>query len=86
RMLTMFWRAAPQRGIPIRKLWGKPIYGRGIDWRSACVRVGDVERHVRANRTTKLSDTMPTTITDGTLLFPHELMFIMPGQERSRRS
>ncbi|MBX4937056.1 MULTISPECIES: hypothetical protein [Rhizobium] len=82
RMLTGFWGRGSQRGIPIRKTWGKPIYDRGvdqdIDWQSAYVRVGDVERHVWENRTTKLSDTMPTTITDGTVLYPHELMLIMP--------
>ncbi|MQW25199.1 hypothetical protein [Sinorhizobium meliloti] len=53
------------------------MYGQA-DWRTARVRVGYVERHVWENRTTKLSDTMPTRITDGTLLYPHELMFIMP--------
>lgn len=77
RMFPRFWGAPAQRGIPIRKPWANSMYGRA-DWRTARVRVGDVERHVWENRTTKLSDTMPTRITDGTLLYPHELMFIMP--------
>ncbi|NRQ18467.1 hypothetical protein [Ensifer sesbaniae] len=71
-MLPRFWGAPLLRGIP-----SNPIYAR-FDWRTADVRVGDVEHHIWKNRTTKLSDTMPTTITDGTEFYPHELMFIMP--------
>lgn len=33
----------------------------------------------RQNRATKLSDTIPTTITDGTKLNPHDLMFHHTG-------
>jgi hypothetical protein len=75
--LSQFWTNPAQRHIPIRTSAGTIINGR-IDWRSAYIRVCDVERHVRENRGTKLSDTTPTTITDGTKLYPHDLMFIMP--------
>ncbi|WP_018240786.1 hypothetical protein [Ensifer sp. BR816] len=76
-VLPRFWGAPSQKDIPVRKPWENSMYGRA-DWRSAHVRVGDVEQHIWKNRTTKLSDTTPTTITDGTELYPHELMFIMP--------
>jgi Uncharacterized protein conserved in bacteria len=76
-MLTKFWTFPAQRHIPIRNEAGVPYTGT-IPWRHAFVRVGDVEEHIRDNRATKLSDTTPTTITDGSKLYPHDLMFIMP--------
>ncbi|MQW64030.1 hypothetical protein GHK33_15710 [Sinorhizobium meliloti] len=77
RGLSAFWTNPAQREIPVRTASGLPLHGK-IDWQVAHIRVGDVERHIRNSRTTKLSDTSPTTTTDGTLLYPHELMFIMP--------
>jgi hypothetical protein len=75
--LSQFWTNPAQRHIPVRTSSGGIINDR-IDWRSAFVRVGDIEHHIRSNRSTKLSDTTPTTITDGTRLYPHDLMFILP--------
>ncbi|OHV78182.1 hypothetical protein [Ensifer sp. LCM 4579] len=77
RGLSAFWTNPAQREIPVRTASGLPLDGK-IDWQVAHIRVGDVERHIRDSRTTKLSDTSPTTTADGTLLYPHELMFIMP--------
>jgi hypothetical protein len=77
RGLSTFWTNSLQRHIPVRTSSGVPLDGR-IDWQSAYIRVGDVEQHIRDNRATKLSDTSPTTTTDGTLLYPHDLMFIVP--------
>lgn len=76
-MLTKFWTNPAQRHIPIRDETGLPYRG-AIPWRNAFVRVGDVEEHIGENRATKLSDINPTTTTAGTLLYPHDLMFIMP--------
>ncbi|MBB3146380.1 hypothetical protein FHS21_002795 [Phyllobacterium trifolii] len=75
--LSGFWTKVPQRSIPVRAASGIP-FGGSIDWRSAHVRVGDVERYIRENRLTKRSDTRPTMTTDGRLLYPYDLMFIMP--------
>ncbi len=75
--LSQFWTSPAQRQIPIRDASGMSLGGR-IDWRSAYIRVEDVERHVRENRATKLSDTNPTTTTDGTQLYPHDLLFLTP--------
>lgn len=75
--LSQFWTFPAQRHIPVRASSGIPLDGK-IDWRSAYIRVGDVEQHIQANRTTKLSDTKPTTITDGTKFYPHDLLFLMP--------
>ncbi|MDX0298016.1 hypothetical protein GOC49_04735 [Sinorhizobium meliloti] len=75
--LSQFWTNPAQRNIPIRTSAGLVEYGR-INWRSAFVRVGDVEEHIRENRGTKLSATTPTTTTDGTVFYPHDLLFLMP--------
>jgi hypothetical protein len=75
--LSQFWTNPAQRSIPIRTSAGLIVGGK-INWRSAFVRVGDAEEHIRANRATKLSDTKPTTTTDGTVFYPHDLLFLMP--------
>ncbi|WSH68191.1 hypothetical protein U8Q05_30340 (plasmid) [Rhizobium ruizarguesonis] len=77
RGLSAFWTKPAQKQIPVRNALGVPFDG-SIDWRTAFVRVGDVERHIRESRATKLSDTSPTRTTDGTLLYPHEMMFLVP--------
>ncbi|PIO96162.1 hypothetical protein [Pleomorphomonas carboxyditropha] len=76
-ILSKFWTNAAQRHIPIRTSDGSPMDS-PIDWRLAFVRVGDVEGHIRENRSTKLSDTTPTTITDGSRFYPHDLLFLVP--------
>ncbi len=77
--LSQFWTNPAQRHIPIRTSSGIVVDGR-IDWRAAFIHVRDVEHHVRKNRATKLSDTTPTTTTDGVHLYPHELLFILPAR------
>jgi hypothetical protein len=78
RGLSAFWTSPAQKQIPVRTASGIPLHGR-IDWQqSTYIRVGDVERHILNSRATKVSDTKPTTTTDGTLLYPHDLMFLMP--------
>jgi hypothetical protein len=76
-LLTKFWTQAQQRSIPVRTRDGAPYTGR-INWRFAHIRVGDAEKHIRENRATKLSDTTPTTTTDGKVFYPHDLLFLMP--------
>lgn len=75
--LSQFWTNPAQRSIPIRTSAGLIVEGK-INWRSAFVRVGDAEEHIRENRATKLSDTKPTTTTDGTVFYPYDLLFLMP--------
>ncbi|WP_018240387.1 hypothetical protein [Ensifer sp. BR816] len=75
--LSQFWTHPAQRVIPIRTSAGLIENGR-INWRSAFVRVGDVEEHIRESRGTKLSATKPTTTTDGTVFYPHDLLVLMP--------
>lgn len=75
--LSQFWTNPAQRTIPVRTSAGVIENGR-INWRSAFVRIGDVEEHIRENRGTKLSATKPTTTTDGTVFYPHDLLFLMP--------
>ncbi|CDM63115.1 MULTISPECIES: hypothetical protein [Rhizobium] len=77
RGLSAFWTNPAQEQIAVRNEAGVPFGGK-IDWRTAYIRVGDVERHIRESRATKLSDTSPTRTTDGTLLYPHEMMFVVP--------
>lgn len=75
RGLAQFWEANPH--LTVRDIAGVP-FERRVSWNNAFIRTGDVEEHVRANSLTKLSDTTPTTLTDGTLVYPHELMFLVP--------
>lgn len=77
KALAKFFLHERQRHSPIRNATGTPFEGR-VDWPNAYLRVGDVERHIRENRATKHSDTTPTWTTDGTKLFPHDLLFLMP--------
>ncbi|WP_204270841.1 hypothetical protein, partial [Escherichia coli] len=49
-----------------------------IDWRRAYMRVGEVEAFVRKHLPTKLPDRDPARLGDGTLVYPHELLFLMP--------
>jgi len=76
-MLTKFWNNPAQKHIPIRNEAGVR-YTSGIPWKKAFVRVGDVEKHIRENRATKLSDTKSTRTTDGIEFYPHDLLFLMP--------
>jgi hypothetical protein len=76
-LLTKFWTNPQQRNILVRMRDGRPLTGR-INWKLAYIRVGDVEDHIRENRATKLSDTKPTTTTDGSMFYPHDLLFLMP--------
>ncbi|MFC0808314.1 hypothetical protein ACFHWW_23030 [Ensifer sp. P24N7] len=71
------WLSADQKSALIRDVNGIRSSG-NIDWSTARIRVGDMEAHLEASRATKKSDTMPTTLTDGTQLYPHDLLFIMP--------
>lgn len=75
--LSKFWKRPDNRNIPIRSPAGVPRTG-PIDWTQAFVRVGDVEQLIRDNRATKLSDTTSTSLSDGTQIYPYDLMFILP--------
>jgi hypothetical protein len=63
-------------GLIIRNSAGEIIDR--VGWRDAFLRVGEVEAYVRANTPTKMPDLKPGALTDGTLIYPHELMFLMP--------
>ncbi|GAA0030956.1 MULTISPECIES: hypothetical protein [Bradyrhizobium] len=74
---SVFWLRPRKAGlIAIRNKAGE-IVDR-VEWRDAFLRVGDVEAYVRANMPTKIPDLKPATLTDGSLIYPHELMFLMP--------
>lgn len=77
RGLSAFWNSPAQRHIPIGTASGFPYDG-NINWDTAHVSISDVESHIRSNRATKVSDINSTTTTDGTALYPHELMFLVP--------
>lgn len=75
--MAQYWYRGQLKSVAIRDASGAPIEGR-VGWEDAHVRVGDVENYISNVLETKLSDTSPTTITNGTKLYPHDLMFIMP--------
>lgn len=47
-------------------------------WRSGFFRVGELEEYVRNAVPTKLPDTNPMRMEDGTLVFPHQFLFLAP--------
>ena len=74
---SVFWLRPRKAGlIVIRNRFGDVVDR--VEWRDAFLRVGEVEAYVRANMPTKLPDLEPATLTDGTLIYPHDLMFLMP--------
>lgn len=71
------WLTAEQKSLLVRNADGtRP--SSSIDWATARIRVGDMEAHLEANRATKMSDLTPAVLTDGTQIYPHDLLFIMP--------
>lgn len=75
--MPAYWFRGELASVPIRDAFGIPIIG-NVKWREALVRVGDVESYVHEHIGTKVSDTTPTTLTDGSKFYPHELLFLMP--------
>jgi hypothetical protein len=74
---AVFWLRPRKAGlIVVRNRYGDVVDR--VEWRDAFLRVGEVEDYVRANMPTKMPDLEPATLTDGTLIYPHELMFLMP--------
>jgi hypothetical protein len=58
---------------------GQPWRGRGrIPWRRSFFRVADLETYVAAAVPTKLPDRSPMRLGDGSVLHPHELLFLGP--------
>jgi hypothetical protein len=58
---------------------GQPWRGRGrIPWRRSFFRVADLEAYVVAAVPTKLPDRSPMRLGDGSVLHPHELLFLGP--------
>ncbi|MBX4876981.1 hypothetical protein HJA89_29730 [Rhizobium bangladeshense] len=75
--MPQYWFRGELASVPIRDSFGIPMIG-NVKWREALVRVGDVENYVHEHIGTKVSDTTPTTLTDGSKFYPHELLFLMP--------
>ncbi|MFS2149482.1 hypothetical protein [Rhizobium sp. Rhizsp42] len=75
--LPQYWFRGELASVPIRDAFGNPMIG-NVKWREALVRVGDVESYVHEHIGTKVSDTTPTILTDGSKFYPHELLFLMP--------
>jgi hypothetical protein len=72
-----FWSRARKTGlITIRNSDGEIIDH--VAWRDAFLRVRDVEACARTNMPTKLPDLKPAMLANGTPIYPHELMFLMP--------
>ncbi|MDF3865377.1 hypothetical protein P3W53_12930 [Pseudomonas denitrificans (nom. rej.)] len=63
--------------IAIRRPDSTPFTG-AIDWKNAYIRVSEVEALIRREMTSKLPDTKPFLLRDGSCLSPAELMFLMP--------
>lgn len=77
RPAAVFWTRLSHKGLRIRDREGNEFVGK-ISWRRAFLRVGEVESHIRKHIPTKLSDTTPATLADGTHIHPHDLLFLVP--------
>jgi hypothetical protein len=71
-----FYRAR-KAGLVIRDRQGNEIQN-NVDWSNAFLLVSDAEEHIRVNAPTKLPDLEAASLADGTPVFPHELMFLLP--------
>ncbi len=49
-----------------------------FEWSKVCLRIDELEDFISKNLTTKLSDTTPMRLSDGSEIAPWELMFLMP--------
>jgi hypothetical protein len=72
-----WWKLAESTGLTIRNANGDPRKGR-VDWAQAWMRVGEVEAMIRGHMPTKLPDTTPFSLADGTTLYASDLLFLMP--------
>lgn len=77
-LIPCYWGDHFKSGLKPYDIHGNPMLGRVSRWPTVRFRVGDVERVFRENMSTKLPDTTPFNLPDGGLLYPHELLFLMP--------
>ncbi|MBB5051025.1 hypothetical protein HNQ36_000979 [Afipia massiliensis] len=76
---SVFWLGRRKAGqIAIRNSTGDEIVDGRIEWKRAFLRVGEVEACMRATSPTIHPDLQPATLTNGTSIHPHELMFLLP--------
>lgn len=74
---SKFWLRLRKAGlIAVRSKTGEII--EHIEWKNAYLRVGDVEAYVRTHTPTRMPDLEPAMLGDGSPIYPHELLFIMP--------
>jgi hypothetical protein len=57
---------------------GTALGKRGKDWQKVHFRVSEVEDFFRRKLKSKLPDTAPFNMANGDVLYPHELLFLMP--------
>lgn len=70
-----------KKGLVFRGADGQPWTGRGGT--NQFILVSDLERYVRENISTKVSDTLPFTLGSGAQLQPWELLFLVPKRALS---
>ncbi|MEW4348509.1 hypothetical protein ABZR71_20915 [Pseudomonas paraeruginosa] len=63
--------------ITIRRPDGTPFIG-VVDWKNAYIRVSEAENLIRREMASKLPDTIPFPLRDGSSMSPAELMFLIP--------
>lgn len=67
-----------QNGLVFRDVAGVPLTSRRLKWTEAYLRIGDVEEWMRVHNPRKLPDTTPFLLPKGGVLFPYELLFLVP--------
>ena len=76
--IKKYWHRYIKNGVIQARDGNGRVLGKGVNWRDAHFRVGDLEALIRRHMPTKLPDIEPFTLVDGTKLYPYELMFLMP--------
>lgn len=78
KVARVYWAEHVAAGLVPYDNRGVPMLGRVSRWPQVRFRVGDVEDLFRRKMQTKLPDTTPFNLPDGGVLYPHELLFLMP--------
>jgi hypothetical protein len=64
--------------INFRQRYGNLWWEERFDWSRVYLRIDELEEYIAQNLPTKLSDTTSMRLSDGSLVAPWELMFLMP--------
>lgn len=79
RLMTSFLNyQRSQCDLTFRDSLGSALTSRSLNWTTAYLRIADVEEWMKVHNRRKLPATIPSLLPKGKLLYPHELLFLVP--------